>query len=57
MPTISHITTSIATSKQPKRLKKDRFNTLASFKVVRAYTPKGKVKPHQPRLNGIPARR
>src|SRR5471032_513926 len=57
LPTISHITASNATSALPNTLKNVRFKVLASFNVASEYTPSGKVKPHQPRLNGMPARR
>src|SRR5690349_8516465 len=57
LPTISHITASNATNTQPDTLKNVRLKVLASFNVAREYTPNGKVKPHQPRLNGMPARR
>ncbi|MNP46148.1 hypothetical protein D3C76_1401260 [compost metagenome] len=57
LATISHMAASAATSTRPKPLKKLKFKACPRRSVANAYTPNGKVNPHQPRLKGIPPRK
>ena len=53
-PTSDHNPTNASTSTAPMPLKNPSSSHTPSFRVASAYTPSGKVKPHQPRLNGMP---